>query len=105
MNFHFIERIMQNYPRKVITFKTFSPLCIQYRFEKVERCGPFDCKGWDIKNKNLYSSNEFRLGKLENKVQTYLALLQASLLGSFQRMFLALHVCCRYPEVVIWSLH
>ena len=36
MNFHFIERIMQNYPRKVITFKTFSPLCIQYRFEKVD---------------------------------------------------------------------
>ena len=26
-------------------------------------------------------TNEFRLGKLENKVQTYLALLQASLLG------------------------
>ena len=36
MNFHFIERIMQNYPRKVITFKTFSPLCIQCRFEKVD---------------------------------------------------------------------
>ena len=45
-------------------------------------------------------TNEFRLGKLESKLQTYLALLQASLLGSFQRMFLALHVCCRYPEVV-----
>ena len=29
-------------------------------------------------------TNEFRLGKLKNKVQTYLALLQASLLGSFQ---------------------
>ena len=28
--------------------------------------------------------NEFRLGKLENKVQTYLALLQALLIGSFQ---------------------
>ena len=36
MNFHFIERIMQNYPRKVITFKTFSPLCIQCHFEKVD---------------------------------------------------------------------
>ena len=50
-------------------------------------------------------TNEFRLSKLENKVQTYLALLQASqasLLGSFQPMFLALHVCCRYPEVVLW---
>ena len=29
-------------------------------------------------------TNEFRLGKLESKLQTYLALLQASLLGSFQ---------------------
>ena len=45
-------------------------------------------------------TNEFRFGKLESKLQTYLALLQASLLGAFQRMFLALHVCCRYPEVV-----
>ena len=43
--------------------------------------------------------NEFRLGKLERKVQTYLTLLQASLLGSFQQMVLALLVCCRYTEV------
>ena len=46
-------------------------------------------------------TNEFRLGKLEKKLQTYLALLQASLLGSFQQMFLALHVCCSYQEVVL----
>ena len=46
-------------------------------------------------------TNEFRLGKLEKKLQTYLALLQASLLGSFQQMFLALHLCCRYPKVVL----
>ena len=46
-------------------------------------------------------TNEFRLGKLENKVQTYLALLQASLLGSFQQMVLALLVYYRYIEVVI----
>ena len=49
-------------------------------------------------------TNEFRLGKLESKLQTYLALLQASLLGSSQRMVLALHVCCRYPDVVLLSL-
>ena len=30
------ERIMKNYPMKVITFKTFSLLCIQCRFEKVD---------------------------------------------------------------------
>ena len=47
-------------------------------------------------------TKEFRLGKLENKVQTYLALLQASLLGSFQRMVLAFLVCCRYPKVGLW---
>ena len=29
---------------------------------------------------------------------------QALLLGSFQQMFLALVVCCRYTEVVLWSL-
>ena len=46
-------------------------------------------------------TNEFRLGKLKNKVQTNLALLQESLLDSFQQMFLALHVCCSNQEVVL----
>ena len=42
MNFHFIESIMQNYPRKVITFKKFFYLeyncgvCIECHFEKFD---------------------------------------------------------------------
>ena len=46
-------------------------------------------------------TNEFRLGKLGNKLQAYLALSQASLLGSFQQMILALCVCCRYTKIVL----
>ena len=44
-------------------------------------------------------TNEFRLGILENKVKTYLTILQTSLLDSFQQMVLALLGCYCFTEV------